>query len=87
MRRVLDVSVTKALVHSIHSIIIISTCNFGRRQFMTAAFIGIIAILALSLVMWVLTTIYKKKNNVEVVILTSDKSNIENLDVKKFNKE
>ena len=28
---------------------------------MTAAFIGIIAILALSLVMWVLTTIYKKK--------------------------
>ena len=32
-------------------------------------------------------TIYKKKNNVEVVILTSDKSNIENLDVKKFNKE
>ena len=29
----------------------------------------------------------KKKNNVEVVILTSDKSNIENLDVKKFNKE
>ena len=29
----------------------------------------------------------KKKNNVEVVILTSDKSNIENLDIKKFNKE
>ena len=29
----------------------------------------------------------KNKNNVEVVILTSDKSNIENLDVKKFNKE
>ncbi len=29
----------------------------------------------------------KKKNNVEVVILTSDKSNIENLDIKKSNKE
>ena len=29
----------------------------------------------------------KKKNDVEVVILTSDKSNIENLDIKKFNKE
>lgn len=29
----------------------------------------------------------KKKNNVEVVILTSNKSNIENLDIQKFNKE
>ncbi len=29
----------------------------------------------------------KKKNNVEVVILTSIKSNIQNLDVQKFNKE
>ena len=29
----------------------------------------------------------KKKNNVEVVILTSDKSNIQNLDIQKFNKE
>ena len=29
----------------------------------------------------------KKKNDVEVVILTSYKSNIENLDIKKFNKE
>ncbi len=29
----------------------------------------------------------KKKNNVEIVILTSDKSNIDNLDIKKFNKE
>ena len=35
----------------------------------------------------VLKMLAKKKNNVEVVILTSDKSNIENLDVKKFNKE
>ena len=35
----------------------------------------------------VLKMLIKKKNNVEVVILTSDKSNIENLDVKKFNKE
>ena len=35
----------------------------------------------------VLKMLVKKKNNVEVVILTSDKSNIENLDVKKFNKE
>ena len=35
----------------------------------------------------VLKMLTKKKNNVEVVILTSDKSNIENLDVKKFNKE
>ena len=29
----------------------------------------------------------KKNNNVEVIIITSDKSNIENIDVKKFNKE
>ena len=29
----------------------------------------------------------KKKSNVEVVILTSNKSNIENLDIQKFNKE
>ena len=29
----------------------------------------------------------KKKNNVEVVILTSNKSNIEHLDIQKFNKE
>ena len=35
----------------------------------------------------VLKMLIKKKNNVEVVILTSDKSNIENLDIKKFNKE
>ena len=35
----------------------------------------------------VLKMLTKKKNNVEVVILTSDKSNIGNLDVKKFNKE
>lgn len=35
----------------------------------------------------VLKMLAKKKNNIEVVILTSDKSNIENLDVKKFNKE
>ena len=35
----------------------------------------------------VLKMLAKKKNNVEVVILTSDKSNIDNLDIKKFNKE
>ena len=35
----------------------------------------------------VLKMLTKKKNNVEVVILTSDKSNIQNLDIKKFNKE
>ena len=35
----------------------------------------------------VLKMLAKKKNNVEVVILTSDKSNIETLDIKKFNKE
>lgn len=29
----------------------------------------------------------KKKENVEVVILTSNKSSIENLDIQKFNKE
>lgn len=29
----------------------------------------------------------KKKNNVEVVILTSDKSNIKKLDITKFNQE
>ena len=35
----------------------------------------------------VLKMLAKKKNNVEVIILTSDKSNIETLDIKKFNKE
>ena len=35
----------------------------------------------------VLKMLAKKKNHVEVVILTSEKSNIENLDIKKFNKE
>ena len=35
----------------------------------------------------ILKMLAKKKNSVEVVILTSDKSNIENLDIKKFNKE
>lgn len=35
----------------------------------------------------VLKMLAKKKNSVEVVILTSNKSNIENLDIKKFNKE
>lgn len=29
----------------------------------------------------------KKKSDVEVIILTSNKSNIENLDIQKFNKE
>lgn len=29
----------------------------------------------------------KKKKDVEVVILTSNKSNVENLDIQKFNKE
>ena len=29
----------------------------------------------------------KKKNNIEVTILTSDKSNIQNIDIQKFNKE
>ena len=35
----------------------------------------------------VLKMLTKKKNNVEVTILTSDKSNIQNLDIQKFNKE
>lgn len=35
----------------------------------------------------ILKMLTKKKNNVEVVILTSNKSNIENLDIQKFNKE
>ncbi len=35
----------------------------------------------------VLKMLAKKKKNVKVIILTSDKSNIENLDIKKFNKE
>ena len=35
----------------------------------------------------ILKMLAKKKNNVEVVILTSNKSSIENLDIKKFNKE
>ena len=34
-----------------------------------------------------LKMITKKNKNVEVIIITSDKSNIENMDVKKFNKE
>ena len=29
----------------------------------------------------------KKNKSVEVIIITSDKSNIENIDIKKFNKE
>ncbi len=35
----------------------------------------------------ILKMLAKKNSNVEVVILTSDKSNIDNLDIKKFNKE
>ena len=35
----------------------------------------------------VLKMLSKKKANVEVIILTSDKSNIQNLDVQKFNKQ
>ncbi|MGN1310888.1 MAG: ORF6N domain-containing protein [Clostridia bacterium] len=35
----------------------------------------------------ILKMLIKKKNNVEVVILTSNKSNIQNLDIQKFNKE
>ncbi len=35
----------------------------------------------------VLKMLAKKKNNVEVVILTSNKSNIKNIDIQKFNKE
>ena len=35
----------------------------------------------------ILKMLAKKKNNVEVVILTSDKTNIQNIDIQKFNKE
>ena len=35
----------------------------------------------------ILKMLTKKKNNVEVVILTSDKSNIQQIDIQKFNKE
>ena len=35
----------------------------------------------------ILKMLTKKKNNVEVVILTSNKSNIQNIDIQKFNKE
>ena len=35
----------------------------------------------------VLKMLTKKKNNVEVAILTSDKTNIQNIDIQKFNKE
>lgn len=35
----------------------------------------------------ILKMLAKKKNDTEVVILTSDRSNIDNLDIKKFNKE
>ena len=35
----------------------------------------------------VLKMLTKKKNNVKVVILTSNKSNIQNIDIQKFNKE
>ncbi len=35
----------------------------------------------------VLKMLTKKKNNVEVIILTSDKTNIQNIDIQKFNKE
>lgn len=35
----------------------------------------------------ILKMLTKKKSDVEVVILTSDKSNIENIDIQKFNKE
>ena len=35
----------------------------------------------------VLKMLTKKKNNVEVIILTSDKSNIQQIDIQKFNKE
>ena len=35
----------------------------------------------------ILKMLTKKKDNVEVVIITSDKSNISNLDMQKFNKE
>lgn len=35
----------------------------------------------------VLKMLTKKSKNVEVVILTSDKSNIQQIDIQKFNKE
>ena len=35
----------------------------------------------------ILKMLTKKKNNVEVIILTSNKSNIQDIDIKKFNKE
>ena len=35
----------------------------------------------------ILKMLTKKKNNVEVVILTSNQSNIQNIDIQKFNKE
>ena len=35
----------------------------------------------------ILKMLTKKKNNVEVVIFTSNKSNIQNIDIQKFNKE
>ena len=35
----------------------------------------------------ILKMLIKKNKNVEVIIITSDKSNIENIDVRKFNKE
>ena len=35
----------------------------------------------------ILKMLTKKNRNVEVIIMTSDKSNIENIDIKKFNKE
>ena len=35
----------------------------------------------------VLKMLTKKKNSVEVIILTSNKSNIQNIDIQKFNKE
>ena len=40
---------------------------------------------SLNLILFQLAT--KKNKNVEVVLITSDKSNIENIDIKKFNKE
>lgn len=35
----------------------------------------------------ILKMLTKKKNNVEAIILTSSKSNIQNIDIQKFNKE
>ena len=35
----------------------------------------------------ILKMLTKKKSNVEAVILTSEKSNIQNIDIQKFNKE